>query len=80
MEIIIKYDPDLPGKKILLEFLNEKIERLGGDGPWTKYTEGILKDNEFGLENEKKYTVVWENYTLPYMILDDKNKVCNLNN
>ena len=62
-------------KRLKIQVEKETIERQGGDGDWVKYTYGKLLDNNCDLINGNMYTILWEKYTVPFLILDNKGDI-----
>jgi hypothetical protein len=56
--------------------LNEKIERLGGDGNWIRYVTGTLIKSPYSeLKIGEIYTFMLENYTTVYIAIDKYDKI-----
>ena len=55
----------------------EWCEREGGDGNWIKHTKGIIVFNNIGLSNNEEYTILWDNYTDPFLIYHN-NKIIKM--
>ena len=66
--------------EIYFKIIDERIERLGGDGNWMRYTKGHFFKNNYGLKNDEIYTIMWDKYTIPFIIMDKYDKIIDIEN